>query len=290
MTDNSSPAVDVTSTAASGDSFGVGANTVTYTATDAAGNVSTASFVVTVFKVVSSAQGSITTVNVPLGSIKSNGTVFDELSSLFSDEAPTALGDVAGHAGERNGARNNRPDAVAGPDRTVSTDEAVVLDGSGSSDADSADNLTYSWSVNGAATGSHTLTNQNQAVATFIPLEEGTYLIELVVSDGKTTDNDILIVTAADTGESRAQIVPFTGGDRTRKIRKNSALPFVLLNSSSVGGPYRPVDSYHLNVDDREILVRATDQIGFFKFISVIEGGLDVYSVRKAGELLIISF
>ena len=245
--------------------------------------------VVTVFKVVSSANGSITTVNVPLGSIKSNGTVFDELSSLFPDEAPTALGDVAGHAGERNGARNNRPDAVAGQDRVVSTDEAVVLDGSNSSDSD-GDNLTYSWSVNGAAAGSHTLTNSGQAVATFTPLTAGTYLIELVVSDGKVSDNDILIVKAADTGGAPANSVPFTGGDRTRKIRKSNALPFVLLNSSTAGGVYRPVDTYHLNIDDREILVRATDQMGYFKFVSVIVGGLDIYSVRKAGELLIISF
>ena len=289
VTDNSTATVTLTSTAASGDSFDVGSNTVTYTATDASGNTTTASFVVTVFKVVSSAQGSITTVNVPLGSLKSNGTVFDQLDSLFPDEAPSALGDVAGHAGERNGARNNRPDAVAGQDREVSTDEAVTLDGSNSLDPD-GDNLTYSWSVNGAAKGSHTLTNSDQAVATFTPLKAGTYLIELVVSDGKITDNDILIVKAADIGDAPGNSVPLTGGDRTRKIRKSNALPFALMKSSTVGGVYRPVDSFHLDIVDRKIFVRATDQMGYFKFVSVIQGGLDIYSVRKAGELLIISY
>ena len=111
-----------------------------------------------------------------------------------------------------------------------------------------------------------------------------------MVSDGKITDNDILIVKAADIGDAPGNSVPLTGGDRTRKIRKSNALPFALMKSSTVGGVYRPVDSYHLDIVDRKIFVRATDQMGYFKFVSVIQGGLDIYSVRKAGELLIISY
>lgn len=86
------------------------------------------------------------------------------------------------------GNNNNPPVADAGPDQTqgVYTGDAVVLDGSSSSDAD-GDPLAYSWSLTTLPSGSSaTLTDSSSNRPSFIADKTGTYVARLVVRDGKT--------------------------------------------------------------------------------------------------------
>ncbi len=84
---------------------------------------------------------------------------------------------------------NTPPVANAGPDMTVFIDSTVMLDGSGSSDAD-GDVLTYSWSLSSAPTGSTAMIVDPMAqIATLTPDVPGLYQVQLIVNDG-TVDSD----------------------------------------------------------------------------------------------------
>jgi hypothetical protein len=78
---------------------------------------------------------------------------------------------------------NTDPIADAGPDQNVDTDTWVTLDGSGSSDGDS-DTLTYLWEITAAPGGSTAaLTLYDTVNPEFKPDVDGTYTIQLTVSD-----------------------------------------------------------------------------------------------------------
>ena len=80
---------------------------------------------------------------------------------------------------------NSKPVANAGPDQTVITGSTVVLDGSGSHDADD-DPLTYQWTLTTVPTGSHaTLVHADTVNPTFTADRPGTYVAQLIVRDGK---------------------------------------------------------------------------------------------------------
>ncbi|HKJ05137.1 MAG TPA: PKD domain-containing protein, partial [Geopsychrobacteraceae bacterium] len=79
---------------------------------------------------------------------------------------------------------NSAPVADAGPDQEVATGSMVILDGSGSSDADN-DDLTYLWNFNSIPDGSSaSLSLANSVAPTFTADVDGTYVINLVVNDG----------------------------------------------------------------------------------------------------------
>jgi beta-lactam-binding protein with PASTA domain len=83
------------------------------------------------------------------------------------------------------GNANHAPVANAGPDQTVYRTNQVQLDGSGSSDADN-DPLTYQWSFSSKPTGSQAVISNPSAVRpSFVPDVAGTYVIQLIVNDGK---------------------------------------------------------------------------------------------------------
>ena len=75
---------------------------------------------------------------------------------------------------------NHPPVAVAGVDVQVLVGSQVVLDGSGSADAD-GDALTFSWTQIGGPSVPLTGTEQ----ASFTAVEEGMYLFQLIVKDGE---------------------------------------------------------------------------------------------------------
>jgi hypothetical protein len=80
---------------------------------------------------------------------------------------------------------NATPVADAGSNTSVTTGQAVTLDGSNSSDSDS-DPLTYNWLISSKPNGSNaTLSNSSAANPTFVPDLDGTYIIQLIVNDGK---------------------------------------------------------------------------------------------------------
>ena len=92
---------------------------------------------------------------------------------------------------------NTSPVAEAGPDRNVSVQSLVTLNGNGSQDVD-GDTLTFQWSLNSQpAESTISLLNPTFAKPTFIPDLPGTYVVQLVVSDGLASSSpDIVAITA----------------------------------------------------------------------------------------------
>jgi len=103
-----------------------------------------------------------------------------------------------GSGGGGKGRGNTTPIADAGPDQNVTVGLSVILDGSGSSDAE-GDSLTYSWSFTSRPGGSAAgLTAPTTVNPTFIPDVDGTYVISLVVNDGKVSSAaDTVSITAS---------------------------------------------------------------------------------------------
>ncbi|MFO1428574.1 MAG: PKD domain-containing protein [Candidatus Competibacteraceae bacterium] len=81
--------------------------------------------------------------------------------------------------------QNSAPVANAGPNQTVFVASTVTLNGSGSSDVD-GDPLTYAWSFTSRPTGSNAaLVNPTTVNPNFVVDLPGTYVIQLIVNDGK---------------------------------------------------------------------------------------------------------
>ncbi|MEQ3695876.1 MAG: PKD domain-containing protein [Pseudomonadales bacterium] len=95
----------------------------------------------------------------------------------------------------RDGSANTLPVADAGADIQVSTNTRLVLDGSGSRDAD-GDSIYYSWAMLSRPAGSSaTLNNATSRNPDFTPDVQGDFVIQLVVSDGKSTSfPDVVVV------------------------------------------------------------------------------------------------
>ena len=93
------------------------------------------------------------------------------------------------------------PNANAGSDQNVITGTTVYLDGSGSGDYDTdAENLSYLWSFDSVPDGSFLtdddITDRDQIYPGFIPYMNGIYKLRLSVSDGESTSEDIVQITA----------------------------------------------------------------------------------------------
>ena len=79
---------------------------------------------------------------------------------------------------------NDAPVANAGPNQTVFVTDTVTLDGSGSIDVD-GDPLTYEWSFSSVpASSTATLSDTTAVMPTFVVDLPGSYVAELIVSDG----------------------------------------------------------------------------------------------------------
>ena len=95
---------------------------------------------------------------------------------------------------------NSLPIANAGPDQTVVVGQTVQLDGSGSSDAD-GDPLTFAWSLVSRPVGSvATLSSATVVKPTFVADVSGTYVVQLIVNDGKVNSSpDTVMITTGNT-------------------------------------------------------------------------------------------
>ena len=96
-------------------------------------------------------------------------------------------------------AANTAPTANAGADQTVASGASATLDGTGSSDPDTGDTLTYSW-AHTSGTPAVTLTEPTTASPTFTAptVTASTDLVfTLTVSDGTASDTDTTTVTVA---------------------------------------------------------------------------------------------
>jgi len=129
----------------------------------------------------------------------------DNKDSSGSDDGTT--GSDAGGAGG-GGDASGVPIADAGQDQTLAFAGAVILDGSGSYDPD-GDDLTYVWSFDHIPDGSDLLAEDagspspnNSGTASgpsFVPDRVGTYVVQLVVSDGENDSApDFVVITVED--------------------------------------------------------------------------------------------
>jgi len=107
---------------------------------------------------------------------------------------------------------NSKPVANAGSDQAAETGQTVVLDGTGSRDADS-DPLTYQWALTTQPVGSQAaLQDAGQAQAQFIPDLAGSYIAQLIVNDGLlASDPDTATITVTEpTPTNRAPTITST--------------------------------------------------------------------------------
>lgn len=107
----------------------------------------------------------------------------------------TACGGGGGGATSSNGQSNNPPVANAGADQNVAFGSVINLTGNASSDID-GNQLTYSWSITSKPVGSTvSLTGTTSPTPYFSPDISGTYLVSLIVNDGKvnSTPNTVSI-------------------------------------------------------------------------------------------------
>ena len=90
--------------------------------------------------------------------------------------------------------QNTRPVANAGSDQAVDVGATVTLDGSGSYDADH-DTITYQWSISSKPAGSSAALSDTTVVnPTFTADLAGTYVIQLIVSDGQLSSVPATVV------------------------------------------------------------------------------------------------
>jgi K319-like protein len=95
------------------------------------------------------------------------------------------------------GVPNYPPVANAGPDQTTQVTDTVQLNGTGSTDRD-GDPLTYRWGFVSEPSGSTAvLNNANTVEPTFTVDRPGSYVVQLIVNDGKvdSTPSDVTITT-----------------------------------------------------------------------------------------------
>lgn len=150
---------------------------------------------------------------------------------------------------------NIKPVANAGGNQAVSVGDIVVLDGSGSSDAN-GDPLTYAWSFTSIPDGSSAiLSGAGTSFASFTADLPGTYVVSLVVNDGFIdSDPDTANITAV-AAQSAAQGVLINA---TSVI--NSLDPGVFKNSNLVNALTNKINAV-LAMIDQGLYQEALDKL-----------------------------
>jgi hypothetical protein len=103
-------------------------------------------------------------------------------------------------------AANSAPVANAGLAQNVTTGSVVTLTGAGSTDAN-GDTLTYIWSFASMPTGSTAALSSTSAVSpTFTANLAGTYVVNLLVNDGKVNSSNVSAVTVTASAANSAPV------------------------------------------------------------------------------------
>jgi len=117
---------------------------------------------------------------------------------------------------------NSAPVANAGPDQSVSAGTTVMLNASGSHDADQ-NALTYDWSFVSIPSGSTaTLSNPTAATPAFVADKAGQYVVQLIVNDGTVNSTPATVMIAAATGNTAP--VANAGPDQTVAVNASVIL------------------------------------------------------------------
>jgi hypothetical protein len=143
---------------------------------------------------------------------------------------------------------NAPPVANAGPDQAgVAKGATVILDGSGSSDPDVGDVLTYSWTLTTVPLGSSAaLNNPNLVGPTFVADAVGTYVATLVVSDGTTVSaQDSVTITVANNAPTVTITSPLTGSS----FGFGTSINFVGTATDAEDGVLTPAIAWSSDVD-----------------------------------------
>ncbi|MFA6111873.1 MAG: PKD domain-containing protein, partial [Candidatus Latescibacterota bacterium] len=142
----------------------------------------------------SAAQLSDTTAPNPTFTPSQAGQFRFTVVAVDGDPQESEPCDVVVSVMARPSATNHPPVADAGPDQVVHAGDTVNLDGSGSSDPDTGDVLSYAWAVPAGVT----LSSTTMSRPTFTAGGVGIYRFGLVVSDGRTSSSaDSVVVTVA---------------------------------------------------------------------------------------------
>jgi hypothetical protein len=123
----------------------------------------------------------------------------------------------------------------------------VILDGSGSSDPDVGDVLTYSWTLTTVPLGSSAaLNNPNLVGPTFVADAVGTYVATLVVSDGTTVSaQDSVTITVANNAPTVTITSPLTGSS----FGFGTSINFVGTATDAEDGVLTPAIAWSSDVD-----------------------------------------
>lgn len=121
---------------------------------------------------------------------------------------------------------NSAPVANAGTNQSVTTNTLVLLDGSASSDAN-GDQLTYQWSITGKpAASTAQIANATLAKPTILIDVAGSYVVSLVVNDGKLNSPIVTVTVTA----AKANAAPAANAGVNQNVTTNT---LVLLDGSA---------------------------------------------------------
>ena len=136
--------------------------------------------------------------------------VCGEDGSILGSGNDTSAGGGAGLNGGGTGSStgggtattNSAPVPNAGAAQNVTAGAVVALDGSSSTDTD-GDRLHYQWALTSVPSGSAaTLSDATAVKPTFTADKAGTYVVQLVVSDGKVSSEPLTVVITVAAGNS----------------------------------------------------------------------------------------
>lgn len=140
-----------------------------------------------------------------VGATTVGGTVMDSdwIQYVVPLESKTLTGNKFWDKRQGQPPVNNPPVANAGPDQAVTVGDVVQLDGSGSSDMD-GDPLTYRWSLLSVPAGSGAALDNTTAVhPKFTADRSGSYVVQLIVNDGKVDSSPDTVVVSATAEQPR---------------------------------------------------------------------------------------
>ena len=148
---------------------------------------------------------------------------------------------------------NLPPVADAGSDQSVTTGDTVTLDGSLSSDPD-GDSVTYAWSFTSTPEGSEVALDDATSVApTFVADIDGTYELELTVSDGEAdSETDAVSIVAATPDPKLRFFVKSFSGDYDER-----SLPYSSSGSASISTTAAncKVGEFRLSAEDGDFVI-----------------------------------
>ena len=101
--------------------------------------------------------------------------------------------------------QNTRPVADAGPDRSVYLGDTLTLDGGNSADAD-GDPLLYRWDLLVVPEGSFAMLQNDTSVTPSLSIDQpGTYIVQLIVSDGELESEPAVVLISTENTRPQAQ-------------------------------------------------------------------------------------